>query len=218
MEDLASIGIGLLLLLLLPNNLPTVSDIVKVGRIEIRRFEDLASIDIGLTFPCAVFFLTMRRFRQYNMPFYVPSSAPDRKMSRLEIEPLASMILWFYFLLFGCFRTMLRLRQYNMPFYLQYLTTWPEYFLIKEAPDGTPMGYSECCTRVALYVRVSVWCGAAEWDRGVFFMILLHFFLPCLVFWLGIHTAVHDTVTSSYIGPDSNSCVRQGVSHAHKIQ
>ncbi|CAM9659690.1 unnamed protein product [Ascophyllum nodosum] len=30
---------------------------------------------------------------------------------------------------------------YNMPFYLQYLTTWPEYFLIKEAPDGTPMGY-----------------------------------------------------------------------------
>ncbi|CAB1119592.1 unnamed protein product [Ectocarpus sp. 8 AP-2014] len=30
---------------------------------------------------------------------------------------------------------------YNMPFYLQYLTTWPEYFLIKESPDGTPMGY-----------------------------------------------------------------------------
>eukprot|EP00752_Nemacystus_decipiens_P005625 g5090.t1 len=30
---------------------------------------------------------------------------------------------------------------YNMPFYLQYLTTWPEYFLMKEAPDGTPMGY-----------------------------------------------------------------------------
>lgn len=30
-----------------------------------------------------------------------------------------------------------------MPFYLQYLTTWPEYFLIKESPDGTPMGYSE---------------------------------------------------------------------------
>ena len=34
-------------------------------------------------------------------------------------------------------------KQYNMPFYLQYLTTWPEYFLMKEAPDGTPMGYSE---------------------------------------------------------------------------
>eukprot|EP00903_Cladosiphon_okamuranus_P020846 g19145.t1 len=30
---------------------------------------------------------------------------------------------------------------YNMPFYLQYLTTWPEYFLMKESPDGTPMGY-----------------------------------------------------------------------------
>ncbi|CAN0294708.1 unnamed protein product [Discosporangium mesarthrocarpum] len=28
-----------------------------------------------------------------------------------------------------------------MPFYLQYLATWPEYFLVKEAPDGTLMGY-----------------------------------------------------------------------------
>lgn len=34
--------------------------------------------------------------------------------------------------------------QYNMSFYLQYLATWPEYFLVKEAPDGTPMGYSKC--------------------------------------------------------------------------
>lgn len=39
------------------------------------------------------------------------------------------------------------LPQYNMPFYLQYLATWPEYFLVKEAPDGTSMGYSK-------YIRV----------------------------------------------------------------
>ncbi|CAM9832890.1 unnamed protein product, partial [Choristocarpus tenellus] len=30
---------------------------------------------------------------------------------------------------------------YNMPFYLQYLATWPEYFLVEESPDGTLMGY-----------------------------------------------------------------------------
>lgn len=31
---------------------------------------------------------------------------------------------------------------YNMPFYLQYLSNWPESFLVAEAPDGkTLMGY-----------------------------------------------------------------------------
>mmetsp|Transcript_17607 Transcript_17607/g.25717 ORF Transcript_17607/g.25717 Transcript_17607/m.25717 type:complete len:176 (+) Transcript_17607:34-561(+) len=30
---------------------------------------------------------------------------------------------------------------YQMPFYLQYLTTWPEYFLIAQAPNGKAMGY-----------------------------------------------------------------------------
>ncbi|CAM9634701.1 unnamed protein product [Phaeothamnion confervicola] len=30
---------------------------------------------------------------------------------------------------------------YNMPFYLQYLATWPELFLVQEAPCGRLMGY-----------------------------------------------------------------------------
>ncbi|ETV80023.1 N-alpha-acetyltransferase 20, NatB catalytic subunit [Aphanomyces astaci] len=30
---------------------------------------------------------------------------------------------------------------YNMPFYLQYLTKWPDYFLLQEDPNGTMMGY-----------------------------------------------------------------------------
>mmetsp|Transcript_38014 Transcript_38014/g.48470 ORF Transcript_38014/g.48470 Transcript_38014/m.48470 type:complete len:174 (-) Transcript_38014:285-806(-) len=30
---------------------------------------------------------------------------------------------------------------YNMSFYLQYLSTWPEYFLASEAPAGRIMGY-----------------------------------------------------------------------------
>ncbi|KAH9108738.1 hypothetical protein LEN26_000186 [Aphanomyces euteiches] len=30
---------------------------------------------------------------------------------------------------------------YNMSFYLQYLTKWPDYFLLQEDPNGTMMGY-----------------------------------------------------------------------------
>ncbi|CAM9284438.1 unnamed protein product, partial [Chrysoparadoxa australica] len=30
---------------------------------------------------------------------------------------------------------------YNMTFYLQYLANWPEYYLVKEAPGGTLLGY-----------------------------------------------------------------------------
>ena len=30
---------------------------------------------------------------------------------------------------------------YYMPFYLQYLATWPEFFVAAEAPDGQMMGY-----------------------------------------------------------------------------
>jgi len=30
---------------------------------------------------------------------------------------------------------------YNMPFYLQYLSKWPEYFMVQESPDGKIMGY-----------------------------------------------------------------------------
>ena len=44
-----------------------------------------------------------------------------------------------------------------MPFYLQYLTTWPEYFLIKEAPDGTPMGYSEYVHTCIFTVNMRHW-------------------------------------------------------------
>ncbi|RQM30755.1 hypothetical protein B5M09_012383 [Aphanomyces astaci] len=29
-----------------------------------------------------------------------------------------------------------------MPFYLQYLTKWPDYFLLQEDPNGTMMGYA----------------------------------------------------------------------------
>ncbi|KAI6190025.1 N-alpha-acetyltransferase 20-like protein [Aphelenchoides bicaudatus] len=32
---------------------------------------------------------------------------------------------------------------YSISFYLQYLTSWPEYFLVAEDVDGTIMGYSE---------------------------------------------------------------------------
>lgn len=47
--------------------------------------------------------------------------------------------------------------QYNMPFYLQYLATWPEYFLIKEAPDGTPMGYSKCaCNELFMFSPIPI--------------------------------------------------------------
>mmetsp|Transcript_5767 Transcript_5767/g.9349 ORF Transcript_5767/g.9349 Transcript_5767/m.9349 type:complete len:102 (+) Transcript_5767:36-341(+) len=30
---------------------------------------------------------------------------------------------------------------YNQSFYLQYLSQWPEYFQVQEAPDGRLMGY-----------------------------------------------------------------------------
>ena len=33
------------------------------------------------------------------------------------------------------------LPQYDMRFYYQYLTTWPEYFKVQQAPSGRIMGY-----------------------------------------------------------------------------
>lgn len=30
---------------------------------------------------------------------------------------------------------------FNVPFYLSYLSQWPEYFTVAEAPDGGLMGY-----------------------------------------------------------------------------
>lgn len=32
---------------------------------------------------------------------------------------------------------------YGFTFYLQYLTQWPEYFQVAEAPSGELMGYSK---------------------------------------------------------------------------
>jgi hypothetical protein len=32
---------------------------------------------------------------------------------------------------------------YHIPFYLQYLQSWPDYFVVDEAPGGQIMGYSE---------------------------------------------------------------------------
>eukprot|EP01116_Phalansterium_solitarium_P018763 TRINITY_DN5088_c0_g1_i1.p1 TRINITY_DN5088_c0_g1~~TRINITY_DN5088_c0_g1_i1.p1 ORF type:complete len:174 (-),score=61.00 TRINITY_DN5088_c0_g1_i1:140-661(-) len=30
---------------------------------------------------------------------------------------------------------------YHLPFYLQYLSRWPDYFVVAESPNGTMMGY-----------------------------------------------------------------------------
>ena len=32
---------------------------------------------------------------------------------------------------------------YSQNFYLQYLATWPDYYVSQEAPDGQLMGYSK---------------------------------------------------------------------------
>lgn len=32
--------------------------------------------------------------------------------------------------------------QYNMSFYLQYMSKWPDYFLVQQDPNDTIMGYS----------------------------------------------------------------------------
>ncbi|KAF1336497.1 hypothetical protein FI667_g366, partial [Globisporangium splendens] len=37
---------------------------------------------------------------------------------------------------------------YNMSFYLQYLSKWPDYFLVQEDPNNTIMGYSASYLRI----------------------------------------------------------------------
>lgn len=44
--------------------------------------------------------------------------------------------------------------QYNMQFYLQYLATWPEYFMVEEAPHGQQLtSYSKCLRPTRSVIR-----------------------------------------------------------------
>jgi N-terminal acetyltransferase B complex catalytic subunit len=56
--------------------------------------------------------------------------------------------------------------QYNMSFYLQYMSKWPDYFLVQQDPNGTIMGYSGWTERLHVgilpsttgYRLTGCWC------------------------------------------------------------